>query len=124
MEQIFKKYLTFCGVSIQNAQLFEMSLLEYKRYHVMNPILYQLNQILLIFIPFFNKQLLLSLAKTIFEDTTKLEPMITKIMIKTKVLLDCDKSRVYIVNKNDKSKNIFDWIFELNNEKDNVTAIK
>lgn len=45
-------------------------------------------------------------------------------MIKTKVLLDCDKSRVYIVNKNDKSKNIFDWIFELNNEKDNVTAIK
>jgi len=32
--QVFEKYLTFCGVRIQNAQLFEVSILEYKKNQV------------------------------------------------------------------------------------------
>ncbi|XP_023226284.1 cGMP-specific 3',5'-cyclic phosphodiesterase-like [Centruroides sculpturatus] len=33
-EEVFRKYLTFCGIGIQNAQLFEMSVQEYKRNQV------------------------------------------------------------------------------------------
>lgn len=33
-EKVFKKYLSFCAIGIQNAQLFEMSVLEYKRNQV------------------------------------------------------------------------------------------
>lgn len=29
--QLFQKYLTFCGIGITNAQLFEMSVNEFKR---------------------------------------------------------------------------------------------
>lgn len=29
--EIFHRYLTFCGIGIQNAQLFEVSVLEYRR---------------------------------------------------------------------------------------------
>ena len=29
--KVFQKYLTFCGIGIQNAQLFEVSILEYKK---------------------------------------------------------------------------------------------
>lgn len=32
--EVFQRYLTFCGIGIQNAQLFEISVLEYKRNQV------------------------------------------------------------------------------------------
>lgn len=32
--EVFQRYLTFCGIGIQNAQLFEVSVLEYKRNQV------------------------------------------------------------------------------------------
>lgn len=32
--QVFKNYLTFCGIGITNAQLFEISVQEYKRNQV------------------------------------------------------------------------------------------
>ncbi|KAH9424393.1 hypothetical protein DERP_004577 [Dermatophagoides pteronyssinus] len=95
-EQIFRKYLTFCGFCIQNAQLFQLSILEYKRY-----------------------QLLLNIAKVIFEDTTNLEMMIKKIMEKTNTLLDIDKCRMYVMSKRfshngvEIAKDMFEAIYEL-----------
>ena len=35
--QVFERYLTFCGIGIQNAQLFEVSILEYKKNQVSEP---------------------------------------------------------------------------------------
>ena len=32
--QVFQRYLTFCGIGLQNAQLFEVSILEYKKNQV------------------------------------------------------------------------------------------
>lgn len=46
--EIFRRYLTFCGIGIQNAQLFEMSVQEYRR-----------------------NQILLNLARSIFEEQVK-----------------------------------------------------
>ena len=33
--KVFERYLTFCGIGIQNAQLFELSLVEYKKNQVL-----------------------------------------------------------------------------------------
>jgi len=33
--EIFRRYLTFCGIGIQNAQLFEMSVQEYRRNQIL-----------------------------------------------------------------------------------------
>lgn len=43
--EVFRRYLTFCGIGIQNAQLFEMSVQEFRR-----------------------NQILLNLARSIFEE--------------------------------------------------------
>ncbi|GIY06970.1 cGMP-specific 3',5'-cyclic phosphodiesterase [Caerostris darwini] len=75
IEKVFRKYLTFCGIGVQNAQLFEMSVREFKR-----------------------NQLLLSLAKSIFEETSSLDRLINKIMVKAEELLQCEKCRVYLVD--------------------------
>lgn len=36
--EVFQRYLTFCGIGIQNAQLFELSVQEYKRNQVTIPL--------------------------------------------------------------------------------------
>ncbi|XP_054716630.1 cGMP-specific 3',5'-cyclic phosphodiesterase-like isoform X2 [Uloborus diversus] len=75
IQKVFRKYLTFCGIGVQNAQLFEMSVREFKR-----------------------NQLLLSLTKSIFEETICLDQLINKIMVTAEELLQCEKCRVYLVD--------------------------
>ncbi|XP_014667956.1 PREDICTED: cGMP-specific 3',5'-cyclic phosphodiesterase-like [Priapulus caudatus] len=74
-EKIFRTYLTFCGIGIQNAQLFDMSVREYKR-----------------------NRLLLQLAKGIFEEQTDLDVLIRKIMVESIGLLKCERCCVYLVD--------------------------
>ncbi|XP_057329164.1 cGMP-specific 3',5'-cyclic phosphodiesterase-like [Microplitis mediator] len=73
--EVFKRYLTFCGIGIQNAQLFELSVLEYRR-----------------------NQILLNLARNIFEEQNNLECLVTKIMTEAKELLKCERCLVYLLD--------------------------
>jgi len=73
--EIFEKYLTFCGVGIQNAQLFEASVLEYKK-----------------------NQLLLSLAKSLFQEQTSLDRLITTIIREAKDMLKCERCTVFLLD--------------------------
>uniref|UniRef100_A0A1I8MS12 Phosphodiesterase n=1 Tax=Musca domestica TaxID=7370 RepID=A0A1I8MS12_MUSDO len=73
--EIFRRYLTFCGIGIQNAQLFEMSVQEYRR-----------------------NQILLNLARSIFEEQNNLECLVTKIMTEARVLLKCERCSVFLVD--------------------------
>ncbi|XP_061723546.1 cGMP-specific 3',5'-cyclic phosphodiesterase-like isoform X1 [Cydia pomonella] len=73
--EVFRRYLTFCGIGIQNAQLFESSVLEYKR-----------------------NQILLALARSIFEEQSNLECLVTKIMTEARDLLKCDRCAVFILD--------------------------
>lgn len=97
--EVFKRYLTFCGIGenakvrcgfcggceatislllstgIQNAQLFENSVLEYKR-----------------------NQILLNLARSIFEEQNNLECLVTKIMKEARDLLKCERCAVFLVD--------------------------
>ncbi|XP_046569896.1 cGMP-specific 3',5'-cyclic phosphodiesterase-like [Haliotis rubra] len=72
---IFKQYLTFCGIGIMNAQLFEMSIKEYQR-----------------------NQLLLNLARGIFEEQTRLQQLVQKIMLDAQQLLKCERCSVYLLS--------------------------
>ncbi|XP_036234287.2 cGMP-specific 3',5'-cyclic phosphodiesterase [Bactrocera oleae] len=73
--EIFRRYLTFCGIGIQNAQLFEMSVQEYRR-----------------------NQILLSLARNIFEEQNNLECLVTKIMTEARELLKCERCAVFLLD--------------------------
>ncbi|KAJ6637639.1 cGMP-specific 3',5'-cyclic phosphodiesterase [Pseudolycoriella hygida] len=73
--EIFRRYLTFCGIGIQNAQLFEMSIQEYRR-----------------------NQILLNLARNIFEEQNNLECLVTKIMTEATELLKCERCAVYLLD--------------------------
>ncbi|XP_011296967.1 cGMP-specific 3',5'-cyclic phosphodiesterase [Fopius arisanus] len=73
--EVFQRYLTFCGIGIQNAQLFELSVQEYRR-----------------------NQILLNLARSIFEDQNNLECLVTKIMTEAKELLKCERCAVYLLD--------------------------
>ncbi|XP_066586223.1 cGMP-specific 3',5'-cyclic phosphodiesterase [Prorops nasuta] len=73
--EVFQRYLTFCGIGIQNAQLFELSVQEYKR-----------------------NQILLNLARNIFEEQNNLECLVTKIMREAKELLKCERCSVYLLD--------------------------
>lgn len=72
---VFGRYLTFCGIGIQNAQLFEMSVQEYRR-----------------------NQILLYLARSIFEEQNNLECLVTKILMEVRSLLRCERCAVYLVD--------------------------
>ncbi|KAL5016395.1 hypothetical protein ScPMuIL_005984, partial [Solemya velum] len=71
--EVFKRYLIFCGLGITNAQLFEMSVQEYKR-----------------------NQLLLNLARGIFKEQSNLEKLVQKIMLESQELLKCERCTVYL----------------------------
>lgn len=73
--EVFRRYLTFCGIGIQNAQLFEMSVQEYRR-----------------------NQLLLNLARSIFEEQNNLECLVTKILTEARELLKCQRSTVFLLD--------------------------
>ncbi|XP_046852626.1 dual 3',5'-cyclic-AMP and -GMP phosphodiesterase 11-like isoform X2 [Xenia sp. Carnegie-2017] len=87
-EKIFSRFLTFCGIAIHNAELFETSQKEIKR-----------------------NQVLLDLAKTIFEEQHSLENVVCRIMMITQSLLQSERCSVFLVNQN--SKNLFSRAFDL-----------
>ncbi len=73
--KVFQRYLTFCGIGIQNAQLFEVSILEYKK-----------------------NKLLLHLAKSLFEEQMSLERLVSTIITEAKSLLKCERCTVYLLD--------------------------
>ncbi|KAL4232240.1 hypothetical protein ACF0H5_009814 [Mactra antiquata] len=73
--EVFRKYLMFCGIGITNAQLFEMSVQEYKR-----------------------NKLLLNLARGVFEEQQNLENLVQKIMLDAQELLQCERCSVYLID--------------------------
>ncbi|KAL3863382.1 hypothetical protein ACJMK2_005139, partial [Sinanodonta woodiana] len=72
---VFRQYLMFCGIGLTNAQLFELSVQEYKR-----------------------NKLLLQLAKGVFEEQSNLEKLVQKIMLESQDLLKCERCSVYLVD--------------------------
>ncbi|XP_072027392.1 cGMP-specific 3',5'-cyclic phosphodiesterase-like isoform X3 [Amphiura filiformis] len=97
-EEVFRNYLTFCGIGIMNAQLFEMSVNEYKR-----------------------NQMLLQLARGIFAEQTSLDSVVHKIMSEAIELMKCKRCLVFILEEHEMSSIGFLKAFDLSNsDKDKV----
>lgn len=69
--QIFSSYLQFCGIGLRNAQLYEKSQLEVKR-----------------------NQVLLDLARMIFEEQSTIEHMVLRILTHMQSLIQCQRVQV------------------------------
>ncbi|XP_026686318.1 dual 3',5'-cyclic-AMP and -GMP phosphodiesterase 11-like [Diaphorina citri] len=67
-EKVFASYLQFCGIGLRNAQLYEKSQLEVKR-----------------------NQVLLDLARMIFEEQSTIEHMVFRILTHTQSLIQCQR---------------------------------
>ncbi|XP_034935984.1 dual 3',5'-cyclic-AMP and -GMP phosphodiesterase 11 isoform X2 [Chelonus insularis] len=86
-EKIFASYLQFCGIGLRNAQLYEKSQLEVKR-----------------------NQVLLDLARMIFEEQSTIEHMVFRILTHTQSLIQCQRVQVLLVHK--ASKGSFSRVFD------------
>ncbi|XP_077284097.1 dual 3',5'-cyclic-AMP and -GMP phosphodiesterase 11-like isoform X3 [Arctopsyche grandis] len=86
-EQVFAGYLQFCGIGLRNAQLYERSQLEVKR-----------------------NQVLLDLARMIFEEQSTIEHMVLRILTHTQSLIQCQRVQVLLVHE--ASKGSFSRVFD------------
>ncbi|XP_054266416.1 dual 3',5'-cyclic-AMP and -GMP phosphodiesterase 11-like isoform X2 [Macrosteles quadrilineatus] len=75
-EKVFSSYLQFCGIGLRNAQLYEKSQLEVKR-----------------------NQVLLDLARMIFEEQSTIEHMVFRILTHTQSLIQCHRVQVLLLHK-------------------------
>lgn len=75
--QVFASYLQFCGIGLRNAQLYEKSQLEVKR-----------------------NQVLLDLARMIFEEQSTIEHMVFRILTHMQSLIQCQRVQVSILFTN------------------------
>ncbi|XP_049817305.1 dual 3',5'-cyclic-AMP and -GMP phosphodiesterase 11 isoform X2 [Aethina tumida] len=86
-EEIFSSYLQFCGIGLKNAQLYEKSQLEVKR-----------------------NQVLLDLARMIFEEQSTIEHVVFRILTHTQSLIQCQRVQVLLVHQG--SKISFSRVFD------------
>ncbi|XP_003247299.1 dual 3',5'-cyclic-AMP and -GMP phosphodiesterase 11 isoform X2 [Acyrthosiphon pisum] len=87
-EKVFSDYLQFCGIGLRNAQLYEKSQLEVKR-----------------------NQVLLDLARMIFEEQSTIEHMVFRILTHTQSLIQCQRVQVLLLHE--ASKASFSRVFDL-----------
>ncbi|XP_070132850.1 dual 3',5'-cyclic-AMP and -GMP phosphodiesterase 11 isoform X2 [Drosophila bipectinata] len=87
-EKVFSSYLQFCGIGLRNAQLYEKSQLEIKR-----------------------NQVLLDLARMIFEEQSTIEHMVFRILTHMQSLIQCQRVQILLVHEADKGSfsRVFDF---------------
>lgn len=86
--QIFQKYLTFCAIGINNAQLIDKCYTEIK-----------------------HNELLLSLAHTLFEIQSDFPKMVKQIMFNTQSIIPCERCSVLLVDPD--SKGVFTQVYDM-----------
>lgn len=80
----FMRYLQFCGIGLRNAQSYEQCQLENRR-----------------------NQVLLDLARMVFEEQSTIEQVVYRIMLHTQSLLDCERCQVLLIDDgNDELENL------------------
>lgn len=72
--QVFSQYLQFCGIGLRNAQLFERSQMENKR-----------------------NQVLLDLARMVFEEQSTIEHIVYRIMVHIQSLLEVERCQILLI---------------------------
>lgn len=89
----FTSYLQFCGIGLRNAQLFERSQIENKR-----------------------NQVLLDLARMVFEEQSTLEHIVFRIMVHIQSLLEVERCQILLISEDGQyidSRKTFGRVFDL-----------
>ena len=73
--QFCEEFLGACGVALQNAQSYQAAVQEYKK-----------------------NQLLLNLAKSLFQEQTSLDRLITSIIVQAKEMLQCERCTIFLLD--------------------------
>ncbi|XP_050298984.1 dual 3',5'-cyclic-AMP and -GMP phosphodiesterase 11 isoform X4 [Anthonomus grandis grandis] len=96
-EEVFSSYLQFCGIGLRNAHLYEKSQLEIKR-----------------------NQVLLDLARMIFEEQSTIEHVVFRILTHTQSLIQCQRVQILLVHQGSKISfsRVFDFEASDLNEED------
>ncbi|GIY57385.1 dual 3',5'-cyclic-AMP and -GMP phosphodiesterase 11 [Caerostris darwini] len=79
-EKVFSRYLQFCGIGLRNAELYERSELENKR-----------------------NQVLLDLARMVFEEQSTIGQIVHRIMTHTQSLLQIERCQILLLGENTKT---------------------
>ncbi|XP_074034856.1 phosphodiesterase 11 isoform X2 [Leptinotarsa decemlineata] len=87
-EEVFSKYLQFCGIGLRNAHLYEKSQLEIRR-----------------------NQVLLDLARMIFQEQSTLEHVVYRILLHTQSLIQCQRVQILLTHKDSSASfsRVFDF---------------
>lgn len=91
--EVFCQYLQFCGIGLRNAQLFERSQLENKR-----------------------NQVLLDLARMVFEEQSTIEHIVYRIMVHIQSLLEVERCQILLIAEDSEytdSRKTFCRVFDL-----------
>ncbi|CAH1167238.1 unnamed protein product [Phyllotreta striolata] len=96
-EEVFSKYLQFCGIGLRNAHLYEQSQLEIKR-----------------------NQVLLDLARVIFQEQTTLEHVVYRILLHTQSLIQCQRVQILLTHQDSSAS--FSRVFDF--EENDVNIIE
>ncbi|XP_059173104.1 dual 3',5'-cyclic-AMP and -GMP phosphodiesterase 11A-like [Physella acuta] len=89
-EKMLATYLTFCGIGIHNAQIFDAYSKEYER-----------------------NRALLEVVHDLFTEQTSVDQVVVKIMQRAQSLLKCERCSLLLKDKDSNSENAFDKIFDL-----------
>ncbi|XP_055859907.1 dual 3',5'-cyclic-AMP and -GMP phosphodiesterase 11A-like isoform X3 [Biomphalaria glabrata] len=89
-EKMLATYLTFCGIGIHNAQIFDAYSKEYDR-----------------------NRALLEVVHDLFTEQTSVDHVVLKIMQRAQSLLKCERCSLLLKDKESNSENAFDKIFDL-----------
>lgn len=102
-EKLMSAYLSYCGIAIYNAQIFEAYSKEYER----------------------NKHLL-EVVHDLFEEQTSLDDVILKIMQRAQVLLKCERCSVLLSDTSSEKSfsKVFDLAYPMTNGTSYQTAIR
>ena len=99
-DNVFSKYLQFCGIGLRNAQIYERSQLEVRR-----------------------NQVLLDLAGVIFQEQSTIDNMIERILTHMLSLIRCERAMLLLVHE--KSNGTFSRVFDLDaSELDDIDNFK
>lgn len=93
-EQEFQRFLTFCAIGLINAQLLDQSFAVSRRL-----------------------QVLLQLARGLFEDTTSTEVMVRKVMLESQELIPCEHCTVLLLDQTEKTEVKFSRAFQVDHQK-------
>ena len=94
--QLVERFLCYCGGEIHKAQLYQARVRDYQQ-----------------------NQLLLNLAKSLFQEQTSLDRLITNIIVEAKKMLKCERCTIFLLDLK-----MYDQVSKIHQSYKNINSFK